>query len=300
MITNAEIRRDIDHRSYHSWPDNAARPLGHPERCLSRSELMQMLDCAEMYLAGGRPVKSDSVRTGSLVDCLLLTPDSFEEQYAIQPDHYLSTVTKGRGDKKQTTVVKKPWTMASNTCKEWVAKARERGQVAISESQWAEADAIAHAVRVKDVAGATLGQLVDLCDTQLVVTANWQCPDTGLVIPIRALPDMVRFTTAGPVCYDLKTSQECRRWEFERSIRTYHYDVQAWMYSEMLASATGKDVPFGFIVVRNSKPYLVATYRASMATLMQGKEKFVRAMSAYTSCLQSGRWPGYTNGFELI
>lgn len=300
MITNAEIRRDIDHRVYHAWPENAGIELGDPRRCLSRSELMQMLDCPEMFLAGGRKPRSASISLGSLVDCMLLTPDRFEESYAIQPDHYLSAESKGRGKDKVTTVSKKPWTMASKTCKEWVAKARERGQETITEAQWAEADAMAHAVRVKVVAGTSLGQLIDLCETQTVIVATWQCPDTGIRVPIRALPDMVRFTDAGPVCYDLKTSQEVRRWEFERSMRNYHYDVQAWMYSEMLASATGKETPFGFVTVRNTKPYLVATYRASMGTLAEGKAKFERAMSAYTKCLDSGKWPGYTEGFELI
>jgi hypothetical protein len=37
-----------------------------------------------------------------------------------------------------------------------------------------------------------------------------------------------------------------------------------------------------------------------MGTLAEGKAKFERAMGAYTKCLDSGKWPGYTEGFELI
>ncbi|MDH5409999.1 MAG: PD-(D/E)XK nuclease-like domain-containing protein [Alphaproteobacteria bacterium] len=299
MITDAEIL-DIDHRSYHNWPADIGKSPGDPTISLSRSQLMRMLDCGEMFLAGGRRPKSASLSIGSLVDCMLLTPDEFLNAYSIEPREYTKEVSKGRGANKTTEIERKVWTRQSNTCRAWIADQRDMGRIVISQREFDEAEQMVNAIRRTVVNGLSLGDLVDDCKTQVVLAGNWSCPDTGLVIPVRALPDMVRFADSGPVLYDLKTSAEVSKWEFERSVRKYHYDVQAWMYSELMRSATGIETPFGFVCVRNSKPYLVATYRVSLGTLRQGQDKFERAMSAYTRCLSTGKWNGYTNGFELI
>ena len=317
MIKNGKVRRDIAPGQYHRWPENEGVDRGDPRRCLSRSELVQMLDCGEMFLAGGRQTESSSLSFGSLVDCLLLTPDLFDKHYIVAPATYESggeekkwtkaaAICKGWHAENpgkpppktyKTKVISKAWTKQSNTCTAWEEEQRRKGLQVVYQKDLDKANQCANAVREKTIRGVRLGDLIDESETQLCFTAEWHCPETGLIVPVRVLPDMVR----GSLIYDLKTSQEVKKWKFERSIRDYYYDVQAWMYSEVIASAMNlESMPFGFIAVRNTKPFLVATYKAERATLANGRERFEKAMSDYTAALVSGDFKGYTTNFDAI
>ena len=306
VFTNAKLHRDISQAQYHAWPSNQQTERGAPDWCVSRSDLLYVVeDCGEMFLAGGRDVAgNDSIRTGSLVDCLLTTPAAFEADYAVQPQTYAKEVTKGRGDKKTTTTVEMPWTNQSNTCRAWADEQRKAGRQVISYKQYREAQDIAQAVRHKQPAwnsAITLGQLIDACEGQLVVSATWT--EDGVEVPCRCMIDLARGIDGDqmPILYDLKTSQECKPRKFAYSIRDYGYDIQAWMYSSMVAAAIGYEGPirFGFIVVRNTKPFLVATYVCSEGTLRAGETRFRDAMGAYVAGLKNG-FAGYTTGFEEI
>lgn len=320
---NAEIRRDVAPADYHPWKGNVELQRGDPAFCVSRSELLLMLDCGQMFLAGGRNESSSSLSFGSLLDCMLLTPNLFASQYVLTPKTYESggeekkwskaakvckewhAANPGKEPPKtyKTPIIEKNWTKQSNTCKEWEEEKRKAGLEIITLRQRDEAAAAAAMIR-KDKA---LVDLLEYCHThectQVCCTAEWVDDGTGVVVPVRILLDILIGIEEGtPIAYDLKSSQEVSLLHMERSARNYHYDVQAWMYSEVVSALfeTRPVVPFGFICVRNSEPYLTATYRASEATLAQGKKKFLLAMKCYVECITTGVWPGYTKGFELI
>jgi hypothetical protein len=277
---------------------------------------MLMLDCGEMFLAGGTRPKTESLSFGSLVDCMALTPGEMG-QYVTQPGTYKSggekkkwnaraayckDWKKANPDKEppeeyQTDTLIKVWNNNSDTCKEWKKNQEEKGATLVTQKMRDEATECVKRLREHVVDGIEIGDLIDYCETQTCITGTWECPETGLEIPIRSLLDFDRDVAV----YDLKTSVDARRYKFARSIKDYHYDVQAWLYSTMAANARGVEkLPFGFVVIRNAKPYLVATYKADWGTLADGKEKFERAMLAYCQALKNGKFKGYTEGFESI
>ena len=291
-----EVQRSgVPWQQYHDWPDNP--PLGDPGRRISRSELMWMLDCGEMFLAGGRNGSSASLKKGSLVDCMLLTPQEVEKQFVRQPLTYKSEKTTGRGKEKKTETIVKPWTYQSKTCQAWRKEQEDAGKQVISDKEFGEGQAMAQAVRHTRLAEITLGELIEACETQVVLEGKWFDEHTEREVPVRAMLDLAR----GPVGYDLKTAQEVNARKFQYSIRDYHYDVQSWMYSEMLKAAEDADIaPFAFICVRNTHPYLTATYSAGHETREAGQNKFKLAMRRYCDALNSNQFTGYTNGFEPI
>lgn len=315
MIKDCKIIRGIKPGQYHNWAGNVGKDRGHPDRCLSRSELMLMLDCGQMFLAGGTRPESESLSFGSLVDCMALTPDELG-QYIIQPGTYRSGGEKKKWSARATYCKQwmkdnpgkcppdeyeeslvKIWNNNSTSCKEWVKAQRAEGRTVVSQKEWDQAAECVRCLRAHDMDGFTIGDLIDECHTQTCIAGVWECPETGMEIPIRALLDMDR---EGAV-YDLKTTVDARPKKFRFSVRDYHYDVQAWLYSAMAANAKGVDsLPFAFVVVRNKPPYLVATYKPTCETLAEGREKFERAMRAYCQALQTGRFKGYTEGFEAI
>lgn len=313
---NAEIHRDVKPRDYHPWKGNAGIARGNPNFCLSRSELLLMLDCGEMFIAGGRRLSSSSLSFGSLLDLMLLTPGEFSESYITTPATYESGGEEKKWSKQAkvckewnkenpdkeppatytTPTVEKPWTKQSKTCMEWENSKRKEGFEIITLKQRDEAAEAARRIR----SDSTLGALIEACETQVCITADWI--SEGLTIPVRILIDAARgLESTFPIVYDLKSAQEIDPYHMERSAKNYHYDVQAWMYSEIVRVLCGSQLaPFGFICVRNTEPYLKATYRASEALLMQGRAKFLKAMNRYIECVKSGKWNGYTQGFELL
>jgi len=291
-------------RSYHSWPGNQQLTRGMAGWVISRSELLQVAECPAMFRAGGKDINGKSIDTGSLVDCLLTTPAEVDKIYSVQPQVYTKTVTKGRGDKKHVEHIDMPWTRQSKTCRDWIKEQEEAGKIVVSQRDFAQAQRMAQAVRHHVLNhDYSLGNLLDACEKQVVITADWNDP-SGMVIPCRAMIDLARDLDSedGPIAYDLKTSKDIDRKRFKWAILGFGYDVQAWMYGQMLNAAVGLQgcAPFGFIAVRNTPPYLVATYMASPATLLDGEEKFRNAMHDYSEALRAGRWRSYTQSFELI
>ena len=320
MFTNAEIHRDITPADYHAW--NGDTPRGHRDYVVSRSDLMYMLDCGEMFLAGGTFPETDSLKLGDLVDTILLTPEDIDGKFAVTPETYLHKTEEKKWNRRAAfckqwhldnpeadehpetyggEAIEKPWNRNSATCKEWELEQQEAGRQVVSAKMFQQAQAIAIQVGRHDCRGITLAELIANSETQLVVTADWSDPVSGMTVPCRAMLDLARNLdgNSNPIAYDLKTAQDVSRYKFQRSIKSYGYDVQSWMYAEMLGAALGVDqVPFGFICVRNSRPWLVATYRAAECKA-DGEERFRRAMSDYIDGLENG-FRGYTEGFEAI
>ena len=144
--------------------------------------------------------------------------------------------------------------------------------------------------------------MIERSETQVVLTADWHDQKTGLDIPCRAMLDLAQIKDrVTPIIIDLKTTVDASRGGMQRSFRNYGYDVQAWMYSEMMRAATGSldAVPFYLICVRNTKPFLVATYEVDPESMEWGKRKFRKAMRRYCESVQYG-FIGYTDGFEPL
>lgn len=315
MFVNAEIHQDLAPAAYHAW--NAGKERGDSDWRVSRSELMDVLECGEMFLEGGRYKDSISLTLGDLVDVLLLTPEAFDDRFSVHPESYQTggeekkwnartkycrEWQKENPDKEPpqtyiTEAVVKKWTKQSDTCKQWIEEQEANGKTVISPKMHSDAKRITERMRRKAVNGVELEQLIDSCDRQTVVTADWRTED-GQAIPCRCMLDMARIREPF-VAYDLKTAQDVSRPKFKVSMIAYGYDVQSWMYSEMLAAALKtENVPFGFIAIRNTHPFLVATYRAKEC-LEWGEKRFREGMSRYADALRYG-FEGYTESFEDI
>lgn len=92
---------------------------------------------------------------------------------------------------------------------------------------------------------------------------------------------------------DLKTTVNASPDEFGRKAYDFGYFVSAALYQEGVRQVTGKQLPFVFVNVEKTAPYLVSVTELDEDALDFGHMMIERGSRIYKECTESGVWPGY-------
>lgn len=260
------IYPNFDPVEYHELNNGVGK--GSTDWIVSRSDLAGVLRCPQEWLLKDDIKDTRSLRIGSLVDTLVLQPETFKRLYAVQPENYSNApdprdvaftenypgawngrtkacrLWKEEMEGSGLEVMSKsdflekskprPWNNNSDTCKAWVAGRKREGKTVVTRQEKSDADAMAEqllAHRVKDWGGVTCGEFVGHCDKQVLAIAEYTEPTTGLKVKLRALLDMVPNNPAWKdSAWDLKTSRDVTPDGWRRSVAFGHYDLQAAFY----------------------------------------------------------------------
>jgi exodeoxyribonuclease VIII len=112
---------------------------------------------------------------------------------------------------------------------------------------------------------------------------TWTDPTYG--IACKARPDW--HSADRRLIVDIKTTQDCSRREFTRSIAKYAYHLQAAWNTQALGAEQ-----FLIIAVESQRPYAVAVYPISPEAMAAGARRIDRAMEGLAQCRDTGIWPG--------
>ncbi|QWY79690.1 exonuclease VIII [Arthrobacter phage Persistence] len=93
--------------------------------------------------------------------------------------------------------------------------------------------------------------------------------------------------------WDLKTTINADPREFGKTAHNYGYHQSNAHYVDGVAVATGETLPFGFILVEKTEPYLVSVVELDWEAIDLGRALNDRAKRIYRECSESGNWPGY-------
>ena len=255
---------------------------------ISPSALNAFRKCPSRWLAGYQREESASLRTGSLFDCRLLTPEQLPKRYAVQPVTYTN-------DKGET----KPWAWQSNTCKAWGAEQRKAGREIASTDDLMAANSAA----ARYMADPVIRDWHNASDTQVLVTGEYQDEITGLVVPVRCLLDYApRIGTEFELCLgDLKTARSGELVSFVKSVYLLGYHVQAAFDLALYNAATGeKRNTWCWLGIENEAPWEPFKRMASPEFLDIGRQQMLSALQAYCRCLSRGQWPGYDDHPDAV
>jgi len=270
-LKNARIvSENTNDADYHEV--NRGRKRGDKDWVMTRSQLVAFHACPNKWIteAGGdEGEKSAAFRFGSLVDCLVLTPQFYGTRYAIAP----GVISSKR----------------VNAWKEFEANALESGRTAIL--------AIEHSEAV-ECAGALLRDfpLIASAKKQVWVTAEYHDKKTGVIVPVQVLLDLVPDAKGkdAHALADLKTALSADPEGWSSVTKKYNYHVQAALYSDAYNAATEEDrTSWYHCVAESSFPYQTAGFRLADSFLEIGREKYVSALRDYAECIATGIWPGY-------
>lgn len=205
--------------------------------------------------------------------------------------------------KGYAAVVIPPGTLATNgaastkAAKDFIQDARSKGLIPLKEAEFQPVVDMAEAVLANRDARQLFMQPADPEVT--VITAD---PVTGT--PVRArfdfLPTVARLGTPSRVAVDLKTCLDASPRGFAKSVASYRYDIQHAWYMNALLWETGETAEMVFVAVEKEPPHLVKVHQLPSVWASMGATEARHALNTYAQCVESGDWPGYGDGVNLL
>lgn len=267
---------------------------GDPAMVMSRSELKQFVTCPSRWLAGYKEGGSDEQSWGDLVDCIVLTPDDFEDRFIVAPATY-----PAKGKKKDDPEIQKPWNWAANYCKEW----RENQAEGITVIKHDDSLAVYEA-RKALLGDDSIRELLQASRFQVLITADYVDRETGIAVPLKGLVDIAPsklHPDFGKCLADLKTCNSAHPSSWAKQVNNFGYDTQAALYLDIWNAATGeKRNEFRHVLQENYAPWQVGKRILSKEFLDLGRQKYLSALHHYVQCLATGFWPDYEFGQLMI
>jgi hypothetical protein len=227
-------------------------------------------------------VSTGAMQHGSLVDCLLFTPDCYETLYSIVPETY-----PAKGSRKDDPPIDKPWTTKATYCQEWEDGVRAQGKTPIKSVDLNTANCAIRRLNERPV----IRELLESSDFQVCVSADWHDEVTGLVVPIKCLIDIVPHGKS--FLADLKTARSLNRRDYNRSFFDNGYASQCALYLDAYNIATNESRnEFRHIISKNSSPFECAARYVSDEFIQIGRTFYRHALALYCQCLGNNNWPG--------
>jgi hypothetical protein len=285
-FTNAKVvSENTDPAKYFVQPHKR----GEASYIVSRSDLVAFGQCPRRWLLGFEPEDSDAMVWGSLLDCLLLSPDRFAAEYVVKP----STYTDKDGTEKK-------WNGNATKCKEWAAE--HEGKKLVGADVWDSAQLAIERLQ----ADARIHDMLTASKKQVMVTGDFTDAATGVTVPVRCMIDLV---PPEPIWLaDLKTvrTADAFAWKWEVFRRQYH--VQAAMYLDLWNAATGDDRSmFAYVMSENLHPYEPARRCIGPDFIGMGRGWYCSKLQDYCHAIKTGVFRGYEfdceneqDGFGII
>lgn len=321
-VVRANTNPDVYHRS-----NDGER--GSKEFVMSRSALADFVACPSKWRAGFESRDTTATRWGTLMDALVLSPDTFDERFVIYPDTYEVATLKcpkcgsvsdaencsctSKRLPRQPFKLSKPWNNNATVCQEW--KRKHAGKIFIHREKFTDegepdeetkAATFVNAQRAKGRIddSAELKELVRCSQTQVMVMADYHDRATGLVIPFKVLLDLVpnvAHADFGKCLADFKTARNASEGAFKDAIHKGFYDWQAGIYRDAYVCATKEDrTDFLFAVQENVPPYQPALWSLGEDWLNDARAEVRQALQFYCYCLAKNEWPGYPVSTRIV
>jgi len=233
-------------------------------KACSKSLITSFMEDPAKWKATPKREATAAMKSGSLLDCLLTTPDLIEESYIVSPyAEFRTNQAKAWRDSQTATVI---------TQADMDAAAAQFAAIYAKQ----EAAKLIHGARM---------QVGFRHKTRHVFDSK------GL---IDIVPD------DGKTLVDLKTCQpaalESHR-ALQRHIFDWGYHIQAGAYAEGYSIASGEErTRFKFIFVASKPPYTVAVIELPLAAILYGAQLYTQGMARLTECLECDVWPSIWDG----
>jgi hypothetical protein len=95
------------------------------------------------------------------------------------------------------------------------------------------------------------------------------------------------------VLVDLKTTINADPREFGKTAHNFGYHQSAAHYIDGVKEATGEELPFTFVLIEKTPPYLVSVVELDWEAIDLGRALNERAKRIYRDCTATNHWPGY-------
>lgn len=169
------------------------------------------------------------------------------------------------------------WT--TKVAKESREESRAAGKIPMLTKDWQQVQAMRDAVMAQAIAHAAF------TGHKAEQSVFWD--EDGLTLKCR--PDAWQ----PGALIDLKTTRDANPNEFGKIAHEYGYHQSAAHYIDGVKAATGEELPFHFVLVEKTAPYLVSVVELDVEAVNIGRALNKRAKRIYRECAETNTWPGY-------
>lgn len=236
---------------------------------ISNSKLSKMVISPAHYKQSidEPPKETDALRFGSLLHCLVLEPDDFERNFAVEP------------------IVNK----RTNAGKEYLAEFYEEnaGKMFVTAEQMDLANTLKEEIYKHPIANKLLNG-----KGENEIALFWEDEETN--VKCKCKIDRIK----NGIIIDLKSTRSAKPEDFMRDAYNYGYHRQSAYYCkgyEKCYNETPKG--FVFITVEKEPPYAVTVFEATELFKEVGGIEIGNLLAVYKSCIDLGEFPSY-DGFE--
>jgi len=92
---------------------------------------------------------------------------------------------------------------------------------------------------------------------------------------------------------DLKTTVDASPRAFGKTAHSFGYHQSAAHYIDGVKAVTGEELPFTFVLVEKTAPYLVSVVELDWEAIELGRALNDRAKRIFRECVTANNWPGY-------
>lgn len=246
-------------------------PLYHADREVFSSTMLKPLLLSPAHFLAARLAphsRSDDKDFGALLHTLVLEPDTLNDGFAVLPDRFSST--DGRSFRESNP-----------------------GRICVTLARFREAQALAGRIQDATYKGRPFRRFIE----EGKVEPSIYYTDEVTRLPCRIRPDLMH----PEITFDLKSTRHGSASEFQRQAVDLHYDLSAFMYclGRVVLEGGSRPKPFVIVAAETSAPYCVQFRTASQEFLVNGREKYVWALSTLKACSEQNHWPGLDTDEEL-
>lgn len=183
--------------------------------------------------------------------------------------------------------------------KEWQAFAlKNEGKEIITPRMFEAATAIANAARNHPLAAKYLAGGA----SERTVRWTYRSPEIAhLEVFELACKGRLDFVAEAGAIVDLKSTRDGSPTGFAREVLRYEYHAQAAFYVDGYEAETGVRLPFLFVAVEATAPFVTQVYRLPEDVLELGRERYRQLLAHLNVCRRERRWPGYAETeMELV
>jgi hypothetical protein len=213
----------------------------------------------------------------------------WEAEHPVHKDAYdLGTVAHSlilEDDESGVTVID----VAEKRGKVWTEPAdaaKAEGKIPLKTAEWEQVKGMRDSVMAHPLARAAF------TNHRAEESVFWQELD-GLMLKCR--PDAWH----PGLLVDLKTTRDANPNEFGKTAHEFGYHQSAAHYIDGVKAVTGEYLPFHFVLVEKTEPYLVSVVELDVEAINIGRQLNDRAKRIYRECVETNTWPGYPNA-DLI
>lgn len=236
-----------------------------------RKSQLDLLSISPATARSGFKEQTEAMIMGSLVHCLVLQPETFAPEYAIEP--VVDKRTKAGKEELEAFLI------------------ANDDKTTISQDDYDKA------LNMRDSVLNVIGDFLDMPDAIIEHAAFWKDSRTGTLCKCK--PDV--YIPSLGLAIDLKTTSGfATADDFGKSVKSFRYHVQQAFYTQGL-EANGFSVNhFLFVPVSKGISANCRAFRLDESVVELGKKLLTDDLDLWADCEQSGSWMRKPSQIETI